>query len=253
MVALLPLLNDQTRLQLYEKSGDIWDLYGALNFDNTSTALSILGVNEYQLNMPNAVVRDKKILGTNDVSYINNDTWNQFLEATTTRESVEALLNLSVDEHIKQQRQSKLAMLEDDGTYCICAPTCYGDLLYDDRALQMGFSISENILAPLLRGNFEIYFLRKSNSPNVPWVKIMVRDNECCMAYGYQNRSLGYVDEYFDAVPFLVWWCDQHNIKYNKSVFTQRYDGHMSQGRDRAMPTEAIEQYCMSKQKTTNN
>jgi hypothetical protein len=54
---------------------------------------------------------------------------------------------------------------------------------------------------------------------------------------------MGSKDEYFDAVPFLVWWFDKHEIVYNDNLLTNKATGYGSISDRRAMPTEAINAY----------
>jgi hypothetical protein len=54
---------------------------------------------------------------------------------------------------------------------------------------------------------------------------------------------MGSRDEYFAAVPFLVWWFEKHGITYNDNLLTNQATGYGSINSRREMPIAKIEQY----------
>ena len=54
-------------------------------------------------------------------------------------------------------------------------------------------------------------------------------------------------DEYFNAVPFLVWWFEEHDIAYSENLLTNMATGYCQASSRRELPTAKIEAYKASK------
>ena len=96
-------------------------------------------------------------------------------------------------------------------------------------------------------GNTVIYFLRQASEPNTPWLTVEVRDKRCAQIHGACNAWMGSKDEYFDAVPFLVWWFEKHDISYDDNLLVNQATGYGASSSRRSMPYAKIEAYKQSK------
>ena len=61
--------------------------------------------------------------------------------------------------------------------------------------------------------------------------------------HGSCNAWMGSKDEYFAAVPFLVWWFEKHDVEYNDNLLTNMATGYGQSSNRRTMPTQAINEY----------
>ena len=93
-------------------------------------------------------------------------------------------------------------------------------------------------------GDTAIYFLRKASDPSTPWLTVEVRNKKCHQIHGSCNAWMGSNDEYFAAVPFLVWWFKKHDIECEDRLLTctaTGYSGYNAACRN--MPTKEINAY----------
>lgn len=160
--------------------------------------------------------------------------------------AVSSVKNRALDERFAMLYEKRLKMLEDDGTYMIAMPKCSSDLTLEGSHLHHcvgGYARS------VADGNTAIYFLRKSAEPNVPWLTVEVRNKRCQQIHGSCNAWMGSKDEYFDAVPFLVWWFEKHDIECSDNLLTNCATGYSSCATCRSMPTQRINEYKESKKK----
>ena len=135
-------------------------------------------------------------------------------------------------------------MLENDGKYLIDMPMCSADLTHEGSYLHHCVGGYVNSVA---NGNTAIYFLRKASAPNEPWLTVEVRNKQCLQIHGACNAWMGSKDEYFDAVPFLVWWFEKHEISYSDNLLTNCATGYGASSTNRALPVQAIEAYAQSR------
>jgi hypothetical protein len=158
-------------------------------------------------------------------------------EASSAMSSVK---NKAQDEKFEMLYGQRYKMLENDGKYLIDMPKCSADLTEEGSKLHHCVGGYVNSVA---NGNTAIYFLRQASAPDVPWLTVEVRNKNCMQIHGSCNAWMGSKDEYFDAVPFLVWWFEKHNIEYSENLLTNMATGYGQSSNRRAMPTAAIEQY----------
>lgn len=157
--------------------------------------------------------------------------------------AVSSVKNKASDEKISILYGRRLNMLENDGTYLIDMPKCSADLAEEGSKLRHcvgGYASS------VANGETAIYFLRQASDPAAPWLTVEVRNKRCNQIHGSCNAWMGSKDEYFAAVPFLVWWFDKHNIECNENLLTNMATGYCGRGNHRQMPTKAIEAYKAS-------
>ena len=161
--------------------------------------------------------------------------------------AVSSVKNRALDEKFAMLYERRKHMLEDDGTYMIAMPKCSSDLTLEGSHLHHcvgGYARS------VADGSTAIYFLRKSTEPNVPWLTVEVRNKRCQQIHGSCNAWMGSKDEYFDAVPFLVWWFEKHGIECSDNLLTNRATGYSACSVNRNMPTQKIDAYKESKKKS---
>lgn len=160
--------------------------------------------------------------------------------------SVSSVRNRAQDEKFQMLYYKREKMLENDGTHMITMPKCSSDLVEEGSHLHHCVGGYVNNVA---NGNTAIYFLRQSAAPNIPWLTVEVRNKSCVQIHGACNAWMGSKDEYFAAVPFLVYWFNKHGIEYNENLLTNTATGYTSCSSRRNMPFEAIEQYKKNKKK----
>ena len=158
-------------------------------------------------------------------------------EASRAMSSVK---NKAQDEKFEMLYGQRYKMLENDGKYLIDMPKCSADLTEEGSKLHHCVGGYVNSVA---NGTTAIYFLRQASAPDVPWLTVEVRNKNCMQIHGSCNAWMGSKDEYFDAVPFLVWWFEKHNIEYSENLLTNMATGYGQSSNRRNMPTAAIEQY----------
>lgn len=154
--------------------------------------------------------------------------------------AVSSVRNKAQDEKFEILYEKRQKMLENDGKYLIDMPKCSADLTLEGSHLHhcVGGYVSQ-----VANGNTAIYFLRQASEPNTPWLTVEVRNKSCVQIHGSCNAWMGSKDEYFDAVPFLVWWFEKHDISCNDNLLTNKATGYGSIGDRRSMPTQAIAAY----------
>lgn len=330
---ILQIQDVDVRKKFYDDNCNLSKLYGKIP-NKGKTLFAKLGVNKYQFNKPQVVVYMKWLLGLNNISHIDNETWDRCTEAFTGLTigryqdneikdflqshgefSIDRWINLCKLEQIdkdnfhggyytggikqlykdyytslsamsefgidissypivfnsKQQLQryhdeaaravssvknraqdekfeilynQRLKMLEDDGTHMISMPKCSADLVEEGSYLHhcVGGYVSS-----VANGNTTIYFLRQSSAPDIPWLTVEVRNKSCMQIHGACNAWMGSKDEYFDAVPFLVWWFEKHNIECNDNLLTNMATGYGQSSSRRQLPTDKIEAYKASR------
>ena len=154
--------------------------------------------------------------------------------------AVSAVRNKAQDEKFEILFEKRQKMLEDDGKHMITMPKCSSDLVEEGSHLHHCVGGYVNSVA---NGNTAIYFLRQSDAPDTPWLTVEVSNKQCRQIHGACNAWMGSSDEYFAAVPFLVWWFDKHGIECSDNLLTNMATGYGQSSNRRAMPTEAIERY----------
>lgn len=158
--------------------------------------------------------------------------------------AVSNVRNKAQDEKFQMLYAKREKMLENDGEYLIGMPRCSADLTMEGSHLHHCVGGYVNNVA---NGNTAIYFLRQASEPDTPWLTVEVRNKSCIQIHGACNAWMGSKDEYFDAVPFLVWWFEKHDIDYNDNLLTNKATGYGSISDRRSMPIAKIEAYKASK------
>jgi hypothetical protein len=158
--------------------------------------------------------------------------------------AVSHVRNKAQDEKFQMLYDKRRKMLENDGEYLIDMPKCSADLTEEGSKLRHCVGGYVNSVA---NGNTAIYFLRQASAPNEPWLTVEVANKQCRQIHGSCNAWMGSKDEYFNAVPFLVWWFDKHEISYNENLLTNMATGYCQASSRREMPTAKIEAYKASK------
>ena len=158
--------------------------------------------------------------------------------------AVSNVRNKAQDEKFIMLYDKRKKMLVNDGEYLIDMPKCSADLTEEGSKLKHCVGGYVNSVA---NGNTAIYFLRQAFAPNDPWLTVEVRNKQCMQIHGSCNAWMGSKDEYFNAVPFLVWWFEEHDIVYNENLLTNMATGYGQISSRREMPTAKIEAYKQSK------
>ena len=158
--------------------------------------------------------------------------------------AVSNVRNKAQDEKFQMLYDKRRKMLANDGDYLIDMPLCSADLTEEGNKLRHCVGGYVNNVA---NGNTAIYFLRQAFAPNDPWLTVEVRNKQCLQIHGSCNAWMGSKDEYFNAVPFLVWWFEEHDIAYNENLLTNMATGYCQASSRREMPTAKIEAYKRSK------
>ena len=158
--------------------------------------------------------------------------------------AVSNVRNKAQDEKFIMLYDKRKKMLVNDGEYLIDMPKCSADLTEEGSKLKHCVGGYVNSVA---NGNTAIYFLRQAFAPNDPWLTVEVRNKQCVQIHGSCNAWMGSKDEYFNAVPFLVWWFEEHDIVYNENLLTNMATGYGQISSRREMPTAKIEAYKQSK------
>ena len=154
--------------------------------------------------------------------------------------AVSAVKNKTSDDKLEMLYDKRLKMLANDGTHLIEMPKSSADITREGSYLHhcVGGYVSR-----VANGETAIYFLRQASAPNTPWLTVEVRNKNCIQIHGSCNAWMGSRDEYFAAVPFLVWWFEKHDISYDDNLLTNMATGYGSIGSRRAMPIAEIEAY----------
>ena len=158
--------------------------------------------------------------------------------------AVSNVRNKAQDEKFQMLYNKRIKMLENDGDYLIDMPQCSADLTTEGSYLHHCVGGYVNSVA---NGNTAIYFLRQASEPNTPWLTVEVRNKRCAQIHGACNAWMGSKDEYFNAVPFLVWWFEQHDISYDDNLLVNMATGYGASTSHRDMPYAKIEAYKQSK------
>jgi hypothetical protein len=158
--------------------------------------------------------------------------------------AVSSVRNKAQDEKFMMLYDKRRKMLTNDGKYLIDMPQCSADLTEEGSKLKhcVGGYVSS-----VANGQTAIYFLRQASAPRDPWLTVEVRNKQCMQIHGSCNAWMGSKDEYFDAVPFLGWWFEEHDIVYNENLLTNMATGYCQASSRREMPTAKIEAYKQSK------
>lgn len=325
---LLQIQDSGSRRKMYDNNCDISKIYGKIP-NKGKTMFAKLGVNKYQFAHPETIVYMKWLLETNNISHIDNDTWDRCTEAFTdvnrdfrdheirnflvshgefsidrwiniykleqydreqyrgayynggvkqlysdyyrslsamsefgidisgyplifnnkqqlqryhdeAARAVSSIRNRAQDEKFMMLYNKREKMLENDGVHMITMPKCSSDLVEEGSYLHHcvgGYASS------VANGSTAIYFLRQSSAPDTPWLTVEVRNKMCHQIHGACNAWMGSKDEYFDAVPFLVWWFEKHDIQYSENLLTNMATGYGSISQRRVLPTAKIEAY----------
>ena len=158
--------------------------------------------------------------------------------------AVSSVRNKAQDEKFTMLYNKRIKMLENDGEYLIDMPKCSADLTEEGSKLRHCVG---GYVYNVANGNTAIYFLRKASAPNEPWLTVEVANKQCRQIHGSCNAWMGSKDEYFDAVPFLVWWFEKHDIEYNDNLLTNMATGYCQASSRREMPYAKIEVYKQSR------
>lgn len=157
---------------------------------------------------------------------------------------VSSIRNRAQDEKFQMLYAKREKMLENDGEYLIDMPKCSSDLAEEGSKLRHCVGGYVNSVA---NGNTAIYFLRQASEPDTPWLTVEVSNKQCRQIHGSCNAWMGSKDEYFNAVPFLVYWFEKHDIEYNENLLTNMATGYGQSSSRRAMPIAKIEAYKQSR------
>lgn len=158
--------------------------------------------------------------------------------------AVSNVRNRAQDEKFQMLYDKRKKMLENDGNYLIEMPKSSADLTSEGSYLHHCVGGYVNRVA---NGQTAIYFLRQASEPNTPWLTVEVNNKHCVQIHGACNAWMGSKDEYFNAVPFLVWWFKKHDITFDNNLLTNQATGYGSIGARRDMPEEAIKAYIEAK------
>ena len=158
--------------------------------------------------------------------------------------AVSNVRNKAQDEKFQMLYDKRRKMLANDGDYLIDMPLCSADLTEEGSRLRHCVGGYVNNVA---NGNTAIYFLRQASAPSDPWLTVEVRNKQCVQIHGSCNAWMGSKEEYFDAVPFLVWWFEEHDIVYDENLLTNMATGYCQASSRREMPYAKIEAYKRSK------
>lgn len=79
----------------------------------------------------------------------------------------------------------------------------------------------------IAQGHTEIIFLRRKESPNIPFYTIEVRDNRVVQIHGRSNKWLGCNPE---CIPFVKKWLEDRGINYEKRVLLETATHYSSSG-----------------------
>ena len=324
---LLQIQNEDSRKEMYKHHGRVSELYGDIP-NRGKTMFAKLGINKYQFENPSVIIYVKRLLGTSNISHIDQQTWDKYSKAfcglkalqyndnsiiaflkskgefsvdrwikicelskkyhtsggwhsdiikqlykdyysslsaisefgadisaypllfnnkqqleryhDEAAAAISAVKNKASDDKLKILYDKRLKMLANDGTHLIEMPKSSADITREGSYLHHCVGGYVNRVA---NGETAIYFLRQASAPNTPWLTVEVRNNSCIQIHGSCNAWMGSKDEYFAAVPFLVWWFDKHNISYNDNLLTNMATGYSSIGFRRDMPIAKIEAY----------
>lgn len=154
--------------------------------------------------------------------------------------AVSSIQNRAQDEKFEMLYNKRIKMLENDGTHMITMPKSSSDLVKEGSYLHHCVGGYVNSVA---NGNTAIYFLRQSSDPCTPWLTVEVANKQCRQIHGACNAWMGSKDEYFNAVPFLVWWFEKHDITYNENLLTNMATGYCQASNRRNLPVDKIEAY----------
>lgn len=330
---ILQIQNESSRNEMYQQGGKINNIYGKIP-NRGKTMFAKLGINKYQFDNPKVIVYMKWLLNQNNISHIDNQTWDKcsvafkderingwndkeiinFLKSRgefsldrwikicqlnvlhrqvmpygysaelikqlykdyysslsaiaefgmdvsaypllfndkqqlqrfhdDAARAVSNVRNKAQDEKFQMLYDKRRKMLANDGEYLIDMPKCSADLTEEGSKLRHCVGGYVNNVA---NGNTAIYFLRQAFAPNDPWLTVEVRNKQCVQIHGSCNAWMGSKDEYFNAVPFLVWWFEEHDITYNENLLTNMATGYCQASSRREMPTAKIEAYKASK------
>jgi hypothetical protein len=330
---MLQIQEVQARHQMYECEGDLEQVYGKIP-NSGKTIYKKLGVNKHQFNNPSCIIHVKTILGKNNISHIDDKTWDMctssldkrfdswyygtilnYLKAKnkftlelwckivkmirsynngrdyTVRQlyadyykslsalnefgidtssyplsfnnitqlqrfhddaarATSAIKNKAQDEKFAMLFEQRQKMLEDDGTYMITMPKMSSDLV--DEGSKLHHCVGGYVYS-VANGATAIYFLRQSKKPDEPWLTVEVRDKKCQQIHGSCNAWMGSKDEYFAAVPFLVYWFNKHNIVCDDNLLTNAATGYCQIETRRSMPIEAIQAYAKNRKKASQS
>ena len=324
---LLQIQNEDSRKEMYKHHGRVGELYGDIP-NRGKTMFAKLGINKYQFENPSVIIYVKRLLGTSNISHIDQQTWDKYSKAFCGLKALQynddsiiaflkskgefsvdrwikicelskkyhnpdgwysdiikqlykdyysslsaisefgadisaypllfnnkqqleryhdeaaaaasAVKNKASDDKLKILYDKRLKMLANDGTHLIEMPKSSADITREGSYLHhcVGGYVSR-----VANGETAIYFLRQASAPNTPWLTVEVRNKNCIQIHGSCNAWMGSKDEYFAAVPFLVWWFDKHDISYNDNLLTNMATGYGSIGSRRDMPTAEIKAY----------
>ena len=324
---LLQIQNEDSRKEMYKHHGRVGELYGDIP-NRGKTMFAKLGINKYQFENPSVIIYVKRLLGTSNISHIDQQTWDKYSRAfcglralqyndnniisflkskgefsvdrwikicelskkyhnpdgwysdiikqlykdyysslsaisefgadisaypllfhnkqqleryhDEAAAAVSVVKNKASDDKLKILYDKRLKMLANDGTHLIEMPKSSADITREGSYLHHCVGSYVNRVA---NGETAIYFLRQASAPNTPWLTVEVRNKNCIQIHGSCNAWMGSKDEYFAAVPFLVWWFDKHDISYNDNLLTNMATGYGSIGSRRDMPTAEIKAY----------
>ena len=154
--------------------------------------------------------------------------------------AVSSVKNRAMDEKFRMLYDKRQKMLANDGEYLIGMPQSSADLTTEGSYLHHCVG---GYTSRVANNETAIYFLRKASEPNTPWLTVEVRNKSCVQIHGACNAWMGSKDEYFNAVPFLSWWFDKHDIQCSDNLLTNQATGYGASCHNRALPIEKIEQY----------
>jgi hypothetical protein len=331
---ILQISNYTAKDELFKNKGDITAVYGKIP-NRGKTMYAKLGINKYQFENPEIILYMKWLLNCNNISHIDNETWNKcriafrnekpnsgwhdreildflrshkefsldrwikicklskdhsvtqtgYYRQDTVKQlykdyyksldainefgmdvstyplffndkdqlqrfhdeaarAVSNVRNKAQDEKFTMLYNKRIKMLENDDNYLIDMPKCSADLTEEGSKLRHCVGGYVNSVA---NGSTAIYFLRQASEPSTPWLTVEVSNKRCRQIHGSCNAWMGSKDEYFDAVPFLVYWFEKHGIEYDDNLLTNMATGYGSISQRRSMPTAKIKAYAQAR------
>ena len=164
--------------------------------------------------------------------------------------AVSNVKNRAADEKFAMLYEKRTKMLEDDGEYIIDMPKCSADLTNEGSCLHHCVG---GYVRTVADGGTAIYFLRKKSEPHTPWLTVEVSSKICRQIHGSCNAWMGSRDEYFAAVPFLVYWFNKHDIEFQENLLTNMATGYSSISSRRDMPHDKIKAYAEKRKQASKS
>ena len=127
----------------------------------------------------------------------------------------EPALNANAEKKYEETISERKYLEYEDDNYAIILPNKLVDLINEGNNLShcVGGYVQRHA-----SGDTTILFLRKKSDINSSWVTIETNRNRIVQMHGKFNCWMGYNDETFAAVPFVMKWLDKNHISCDKRV-----------------------------------